>query len=238
MFNGGSFPAPLTSDEERYYLKLLNNGNKEAEKKLVEHNLRLVALIVKKFGFNNEVIDDYISIGSIGLIKGIRSFDLSKGIKLSTYVCRCIDNEILMVLRKTKNKNKEISLDHTLFSDENDNKLTIIDTIFDYNNDCELQFIEKEQKNNIINIISKCLPLLTPKQQFILEKKYGLNGNKIHTEEEIGIMIGLSQSYINRCIKKALKELCKEIKKHDKEVFLYEKEAFLYKKVNTRKKID
>ncbi len=179
------FPEPLSSEEEKKYLNMLKNGDEEARNILIEKNLRLVAHIIKKYSNTKVDQEDLISIGTIGLIKGINSFNIDKGSKLSTYVSRCIDNEILMYLRSTKKINCEVYLNEPIGKDKDDNVITLYDKI------------EK---------------ILKFREKTILELRFGLNGKKPKTQHEIAKLLGISRSYVSRIESKAIGKLSSEIK--------------------------
>lgn len=196
-------PEPLTPEEEIYYLKLKDEGNQEAKEKLIEHNLRLVVFLAKKYENTNVDLEDLVSIGSIGLIKGINTFSMNKNIKLATYISRCIDNEILMYLRKTKKQKQEISIDQALSYDGEGNELHLEDVI-----GTEKDIISKsiEDKNDK-KIMSNEILSLNKRDRDIMVLRYGLFGNDEYTQKEVAEKLGISQSYISRIEKKIIKKL-------------------------------
>lgn len=196
-------PEPLTPEEEIYYLKLKDEGNQEAKEKLIEHNLRLVVFLAKKYENTNVDLEDLVSIGSIGLIKGINTFSMNKNIKLATYISRCIDNEILMYLRKTKKQKQEISIDQALSYDGEGNELHLEDVI-----GTEKDIITKsiEDKNDK-KIMSNEILSLNKRDRDIMVLRYGLFGNDEYTQKEVAEKLGISQSYISRIEKKIIKRL-------------------------------
>ncbi len=207
---GGSlFPEPLTSEEEKKYLELMAEGDEEARNILIERNLRLVAHVTKKYATTNVDQDDLISIGTIGLIKGINSFNLEKGSKLSTYVSRCIDNEILMHLRATKKLNAEVYLNEPIGKDKDDNVVTLQEVL--ENNDRPIED-EVDLKMKIKLLYKKIKEVLKDREKTIIELRFGLDGHKPKTQHEIAKMMGISRSYVSRIETKAIHKLENEIK--------------------------
>lgn len=205
VFNQNSFPKPLSADDELKYLKLLKNGSKSAKDKLIRHNLRLVAHIIKKYHFAKNDEDDLISIGTIGLIKAINSYDLDKGIRLSSYASRCIENEILMHLRNTKKFTTNISINEPIETDKGGNVLTLLDTL-----SCKEPSFEKiDTKINMQRLKKTVFPYLTEREMRVLEMRYGLNGSKVYPQREIAEKMGISRSYVSRIEKKIILTLRK-----------------------------
>lgn len=208
----GSFialPPPLSTDEEAEYIKKLENNDKEAEQILIEHNLRLVVYIAKRFENTGIMNDDLISIGSIGLIKAIKTFRADKNIKLATYASRCIENEILMFLRKCNVQKNEISLDEPLNTDWDGNELLLSD-ILGTDNDSVCKDIEyDEEKQILITAMSK----LSSREKQIMELRFGINREKEMTQKEVADLLGISQSYISRLEKKIIVRLRKEFER-------------------------
>ncbi len=207
--NNSLFPEPLNSEEEKKYLELLKNGDEEARNILIEHNLRLVAHISKKYSSTNIDQDDLISIGSIGLIKGINSFDNSKGIKLSTYISRCVENEILMFLRSSKKLNSEVYLEDPIGKDKDDNTVTLQEVL--ENSDRNIED-EVDLKFKVKQLYEKMKEVLKSRERTILELRFGLGGQKPQTQNEIADSMGISRSYVSRIETKAIGKLAKEIK--------------------------
>ena len=203
------FPEPLTSEEEKMYLEQMKNGDEEARNILIERNLRLVAHVVKKYSNTRVEQDDLISIGTIGLIKGINSFNVDKGSKLSTYVSRCIDNEILMYLRSTKKLNAEVYLNEPIGKDKDDNVVTLEEVL--ENNERNIED-EVDIKIKIKLLYEKMKSLLKDRERTIIELRFGLDGHKPKTQNEIAKMMGISRSYVSRIETKAIGKLAKEIK--------------------------
>lgn len=203
------FPEPLTAEEEKNYLEQMAKGDDEARNILIERNLRLVAHVAKKYATTKVEQDDLISIGTIGLIKGINSFDLEKGAKLSTYVSRCIDNEILMHLRATKKLGAEVYLNEPIGKDKDDNVVTLQEVL--ENNERNIED-EVDIKMKIKLLYEKMKDILKDREKTILELRFGLGGHKPKTQNEIAEMMGISRSYVSRIETKAIGKLAKEIK--------------------------
>ena len=198
------FPEPLTAQEEKIYLEQLKSGDEEARNILIERNLRLVAHVVKKYANTKVEQDDLISIGTIGLIKGI---NVEKGSKLSTYVSRCIDNEILMYLRSTKKLNAEVYLNEPIGKDKDDNVVTLQEVL--ENNDRNIEE-EVDLKMKIKKLYKKMGEVLKDRERTIIELRFGLDGHKPKTQHEIADMMGISRSYVSRIETKAIGKLGKE----------------------------
>ena len=200
---GGSFPRPLKAEEEREYLQRWAQGDLEARNKLVEHNLRLVAHIAKKYQNVDEDMEDLISIGTIGLIKAISSFDAVRG-KLSTYASRCIDNELLMLLRSRKKTAKEVSLYDPIGTDKEGNEINLLDVIEQEQTDVTDQMELCENTGRLRILLST---VLNEREREIIYLRYGLlNGEEV-TQREIGEMLHISRSYVSRIEKRALLKL-------------------------------
>lgn len=196
-------PEPLSPEEELKYLKLKEEGDIKAKEKLIEHNLRLVVFLAKKYENTNVDLEDLVSIGSIGLIKGINTFSIEKNIKLATYISRCIDNEILMYLRKSKKQKQEVSIDQALSYDGEGNELHLEDVI-GTDKDIITKSIEDEQDKKIM---SNEILALKKRDRDIMVLRYGLFGNEEYTQKEVAEKLGISQSYISRIEKKIIKKL-------------------------------
>lgn len=204
-----ALPQPLDASEELLLLDEAKNGNLSARDKLVEHNLRLVVYIAKKFETSGIELEDLISIGAIGLIKAVKTYSVDKNIKLATYASRCIENEILMQLRKNTRIKNEISLDEPLSSDGEGNELLLAD-IISIDEGCVSKNIETSaEKQILMNVISK----LDSREQTIMFLRFGLAGNEEKTQKEVADMMGISQSYISRIEKKILSKLRKKLEK-------------------------
>ena len=203
-------PAPLTKKEEEEIFERLKNGDQTARDALITHNLRLVVYIAKKFELSGVSVEDLISIGTIGLIKACNTFSIEKNIKLATYASRCVENEILMYLRKITSKKIELSIDEPLKADWNGNELLLSD-ILGTNSDCVNKEIENQAE---WEIILKYIDLLEEREKQIMRMRFGLVDGKEYTQKEVADLIGISQSYISRLEKKILIRLRKELKKN------------------------
>ena len=201
------FPEPLSSEEEKNCLERLKLGDDEARNLLIERNLRLVAHVCKKYSNSNVDQDDLISIGTIGLIKGINSFNVDKGSKLSTYVSRCIQNEVLMHLRSTKKLNAEVYLNEPIGKDKDDNVITLQEVL--ENDERSIEEIV-DLKFKIKKLYNKMKEVLKEREKTIIELRFGLNGVKPKTQHEIAEEMGISRSYVSRIETKAIGKLAKE----------------------------
>ncbi len=200
------FKSPLSEEDEEFHIKNMLNGNMKSREVLIEHNLRLVAHIVKKYGEKGDELDDLISIGTIGLIKGVDSFSKSNGAKLTTYCARCIDNEILMHYRNNKKTSKNISLDEQVGFDKEGNTITIMDMLKMPAPD----FIEDMLKKDNIIKLKKYLGILSEREKNIITKRYGLDGSDEVTQKNIAKELNISRSYVSRIEKRALTKLLRE----------------------------
>ena len=199
-----SFPQPLTSAEEQLYLQKYTEGDLEAKHILIERNLRLVAHIVKKYQTHEEDSEDLLSIGTIGLIKAIVTFNPTKSVRLGTYAARCIENEILMYLRSKKKSSKEVSLYEPIGTDREGNEIQLFDIIETPADDA----IQKVTlKNDIKLLYSKVESVLTPRERLVLKMRYGLYNEEEYTQREIAQRLGISRSYISRIEKTAIEKL-------------------------------
>lgn len=207
--NTNSFPQPLSADEELKYIEAYKDGCEDARNTLIERNLRLVAHIVKKYSTFNSDSDDLISIGTIGLIKAISTFDQAKGTRLATYAARCIENEILMQIRSAKKIQSEVSLHDPIGVDREGNEITLIDVI---GNEAESVIEEVELKMQVKRLYNKMKLVLKKREKTVLELRYGLLNGTSKTQREIASMLGISRSYVSRIEKKAIKKLSKELK--------------------------
>lgn len=207
------FPEPLSKEEESEYLERLKNGDKDARAKLIEHNLRLVAHIVKKYDTKENNTDDLISIGTIGLIKGIDSFKNDKNIKLTTYCAKCIQNEILMYFRSNKKHINDVSLNDSIGYDKDGNEISLIDVLKSDDED----ILTTLHNNDSINTLIKYLDILNKREKDIIIKRYGLFNNDELTQKEISDILGISRSYVSRIEKRALLKIYKKFLKEKKE---------------------
>ena len=207
--NPNSFPQPLTYEEELKYLCEYKNGNEDARNMLIERNLRLVAHIVKKYGSFGYDSEDLISIGTIGLIKAISTFDNEKGARLATYAARCIENEILMQIRSSKKTQNEVSLQDPIGVDKEGNEIALIDVI---ENDNESVLDKVELKIQVKKLYNLMKSVLKGREKTVLELRYGLLNGSGKTQKEIAKMLGISRSYVSRIEKKAINKLSNELK--------------------------
>lgn len=211
FYIGGNdtLPPPLTADEEKRAIMGFMAGSKEDRDLLIEHNLRLVVYIAKKFENAGVNVEDLISIGSIGLIKAVNTFKIEKNIKLATYASRCIENEILMFLRRSNRIKGEVSLDEPLNTDWDGNELLLSDILGTENDEAYVQ-IEEEVNRKLLYIAMRSL---SEREREIVEMRFGLMGGRELTQKEVADKMGISQSYISRLEKKIIGRLQKEIKK-------------------------
>lgn len=211
-YGSKTFPDPLPKKEEDELIKKMLDGDKNARNKLVEHNLRLVAHIVKKYDNGKDDVDDLISIGTIGLIKGIDTFSNKNGTKLTTYAARCVENEILMFYRANKKNNKNISINESVGFDKDGNEISFLDILKtpnpDYVNDIDLQ--------DNIKLLYKFIDVLTKREKEIIIKRYGLYNTKEQTQKEIAKEFKISRSYVSRIEKRALTKILREFIRNNK----------------------
>ena len=207
--NSGSFPRPLKAEEEREYLARYAQGDLEARNKLVEHNLRLVSHILKKYYVQAGDQDDLISIGTIGLIKGISTFKPDKKVRLATYASRCIENEILMFLRKTSKLRLEVSLDEPLKTDWDGNELLLSDVLGTRPDTVSINLDQEIERE----ILRDALEHLGAREKRIIMLRFGLGGQRERTQKEVADLLGISQSYISRLEKRILNRLHTELKR-------------------------
>lgn len=209
-YSNNVFKDPLSKEEEDEAVRLCLLGNKEARAKLIEHNLRLVAHIVKKYDNKSYDVDDLISIGTIGLIKGIDSYSFKHGTRITTYCARCIENEILMYYRNDKKNSKNVSIEGSIGFDKEGNKITFLDILKTPNPDFALDI----HKNNNIKLLKKYLTVLNDREKDIIIKRYGLLDNDEVTQKEIAKEMNISRSYVSRIEKRALTKLLREFIKN------------------------
>ncbi|MCH5304368.1 MAG: RNA polymerase sporulation sigma factor SigE [Ruminococcus sp.] len=211
FYIGGNdtLPPPLTKEEETEVINKIKDGDESGKEKLIVHNLRLVVYIAKRFETAGANIEDLISIGTIGLIKAVNTFNPEKNIKLATYASRCIENEILMFLRKSSQLKNEISIDEPLNTDWDGNELLLCD-VLGSDPDIINRDIETELEcNQLLNAVSN----LNDRESLIMELRFGLNGKEEHTQKEVADYLGISQSYISRLEKKIIKRLKRDLEK-------------------------
>lgn len=199
-----SFPQPLTAAEERYYMQKYTEGDLEAKHVLIERNLRLVAYIVKKYQASPEDTEDLLSIGTIGLIKAVVTFNPDKSVRLATYAARCIENEILMYLRAKKKSSREISLYEPIGTDREGNEIQLFDVI---ETDEEDAHRKMELKEDIQTLYQRVESELSPRERMVLKMRYGLYNEDEYTQREIARQLGISRSYVSRIEKSAIEKL-------------------------------
>ena len=198
------FKKPLSAAQEKEYLKAMRNGCEEARKVLIEHNMRLVAHIIKKYAFTEKEMDDLLSIGTIGLIKAVNTFDVDRGNRLSSYAAKCIDNEILMLLRAEKKQNREVSLYEPIGTDKEGNEISLLDVIETKEPLIPDYICKREDIAQLYDGYRECL---SEKEQTVLRLRYGLFQEREHTQKEIGNLLGISRSYVSRIEKSAMEKL-------------------------------
>ena len=203
LSSAGSFPKPLSAEEEREALEAMKHGDPEARGRLIEHNLRLVAHITKKYYAQCDDTDDLISIGTIGLIKAINTYDPQKKVKLATYASRCIENEILMYLRSMRRKASEVSLADALESDEEGGGISLMDLLAE-DSDLDERLVLAEQAQKVREAVRNALD---KREEKVIRLRYGLDGKAPMTQRETAEILGISRSYISRIEKKALEKL-------------------------------
>lgn len=210
-YSNNLFPDPLTKEEEEECVAKAKLGDKDARNKLIEHNLRLVAHIVKKYDHRKEDIDDLISIGTIGLIKGVDSYSYKHGTRITTYCARCIENEILMHFRSDKKNSKNISINEGIGFDKDGNEITFLDILKTPKPDFALDI---HMKNNIASL-KQYYKILTDREKEIVTARYGLNGEEPITQKEIAKKLKISRSYVSRIEKRALTKMLREFMKNN-----------------------
>lgn len=204
-----TLPAPLSKKQESEILEQIENGNTENRDKLVVHNLRLVVYIARKFENTGIGIEDLVSIGTVGLIKAVNTFCPSKKIKLATYASRCIENEILMYLRKTANKKNEVSIEEPLNVDWDGNELLLSDVLGSDSDTVGRDLEMQDERNQLLEVVKK----LDERERTIMTMRFGLFGSKEYTQKQVADMLGISQSYISRLEKRIIERLRKELEK-------------------------
>ena len=209
-YSNNVFPEPLSKEEEDLYIKRASEGDKEARGMLIEHNLRLVAHIVKKFDANSYDVDDLIGIGTVGLIKGIDTYSPNKNVRITTYCAKCIENEILMYYRGNKKNAKNVSIYENIGFDKEGNEITILDVI----KTKDPEFIEEIHKKDSINLLKQYMNVLNKREKDIIIMRYGLDGNDEITQKEIAKTLGISRSYVSRIEKRATTKILKEFIKN------------------------
>ncbi len=198
------FKKPLSAAQEKEYLKAMQGGCEEARRILIEHNMRLVAHIIKKYAFTEKEMDDLLSIGTIGLIKAVNTFDADRGNRLSSYAAKCIDNEILMLLRAEKKQSREISLYEPIGMDKEGNEISLLDVVEAKDPEVPDSICNKEDVARLYEGYRSCL---NEKEQQVLRLRYGLFHDREYTQKEIGAKLGISRSYVSRIEKSAIEKL-------------------------------
>ncbi len=209
--NKGAFPKPLSPEEEKKYLALARGGDKEAKEILIKHNMRLVAHIVKKYSGSAET-DDLLSVGSIGLIKAINTFQEGKGTQLATYTARCIENEILMLLRSGKKHKNNVSLTDPVGTDKDGNELTLIDLLSEKEDSVFSQVEKSIQREKFVAVLKK---ILTEREFSIISMRYGLADDAPLPQREVAKKLGISRSYISRIEKRAIEKARENLSRED-----------------------
>ena len=204
------FPEPLSNEDEEECIRKMKEGDETARGKLIEHNLRLVAHIVKKFESNNQDVDDLIGIGTVGLIKGIDTYSIDKKVKLTTYAAKCCENEILMHFRSNKKNSKNVSLYEGISFDKEGNEITILDVLKTKDPD----YLEDIYVKDNITLLKEYLKILSKREKEIIDYRYGLNGKEEKTQKEIAKIMKISRSYVSRIEKRAITKILREFIKN------------------------
>lgn len=214
-YSNNVFPDPLSKEEEDYYVEKCRLGDEFARNKLIEHNLRLVAHIVKKYEHRRDDVDDLISIGTIGLIKGIDSFSYKHGTRITTYCARCIENEILMHFRSDKKNNKNVSINESVGFDKDGNEITLLDILKTPKPDFATDLHNKQN----LDLLKEYFDVLNEREKEVIIKRYGLFGTDEVTQKEIAKELGISRSYVSRIEKRALTKMLREFLKNKNHTF-------------------
>ena len=199
-----SFPKPLTDKEEKYYISLWENGDENAKNILIERNLRLVAHIAKKYTSNNHTMDDFISIGTIGLIKAVSTYSSGKSTRLATYAAKCIENEILMSMRSSKKTSSEVSINLPIGTDKDGNEISLNDIL---GTDPDAVVDDINMKIQVQDMVKALDRVLTEREKKVIIHRYGILGANPRTQREVASYLGISRSYVSRIEKKALEKL-------------------------------
>lgn len=199
-----SFPQPLSAAQETVYLRQYQNGDMHARDILIERNLRLVAHIVKKYMNSGKETDEMISVGIVGLVKAVNTYNFEKGSRLATYAARCIDNELLMLMRGDRKLSREVSLYDPIGTDKEGNEITLLSILEHEDEDIIDQLDKKQSLRKLSKILSK---ILTPREYFVVIRRYGLYGHHETTQRELAEQLNISRSYVSRIEKKALEKL-------------------------------
>lgn len=207
-----TFPQPLTAREEREYLERYKEGDQEARSVLIERNMRLVAHVVKKYQYTDHDMEDLLSVGTIGLIKAVNTFNVDRGSRLATYAAKCVENEILMLLRTNKKYSKEVSLFEPIGVDKDGETVSLVDVIEMENKEVLEGLILQQEVKELYHAYDACLK---EQEKIVISMRYGLFGLKEHTQREIAQTLNISRSYVSRIEKKALEKLKKEFSSKD-----------------------
>ena len=199
-----SFPKPLSDKEEKYYIEQYENGDEEAKKILIERNLRLAAHIAKKYSSQSHTMDDFISIGTIGLIKAVNTYSSSRSVRLATYAAKCIENEILMSIRASKKNSSEVSMNVSIGTDKDGNEISLNDILGTEPDAVADDISLKIQVQQMINTMNK---VLSERERLVLIHRYGILGRVPRTQREVAAILGISRSYVSRIEKKALEKM-------------------------------
>ncbi len=213
-YSNNVFPDPLSKEDEEKYVMLAKQGDIEARNILIEHNLRLVAHIVKKFESKTTDVDDLIGIGTVGLIKGIDTYSPNKNVRLTTYVAKCAENEILMHFRGDKKNSKNVSIYEGISFDKEGNEITILDVL----KTDDVDFVDDIYRNDNIKLLKEYMGVLTDREREIVEYRYGLNGRDEITQKEIAKMLGISRSYVSRIEKRAITKILREFMRNNRNI--------------------
>ncbi len=208
---GNAFPNPLAEPEERAALIRMAQGDLDARRQLIEHNLRLVAHVVRKYARTGEDQEDLISIGTVGLIKGIDTFNAGKGVRLATYCARCIENEVLMHLRNVKKSSREVSLFEPIGTDREGNDISLVDVL---GTDAET-VADAVESRVIMGRVREFVESLTPKERMVLDLRFGLSGQQRLTQRDIAKRLGISRSYVSRIEKRAVQKILSDLNLRD-----------------------
>lgn len=213
-YSNNVFPDPLSREDEERYIREFEAGSSDARRELIEHNLRLIAHIVKKYEHKVDEVDDLISIGTIGLIKGVDSYSFKKDTKLTTYCARCIENEILMYFRSNKKNKRNVSLNETIGFDKEGNEITFLDIL----KTPDPEYALKVHNDNNLKDLQVYMNVLTKREREIIEKRYGLNNYDETTQKDIASKLNISRSYVSRIEKRALTKMLREFIKNNSQI--------------------
>lgn len=207
-----TFDKPLSAKEEKEMLERFHNGDMEARNILIEKNMRLVAYMIKKYSASDRNSEDLMSVGTIGLIKAVNSFKMDKKIRFATYAAKCIDNELLMMLRAEKRKSKEVSMYEPIGTDKEGNEISLIEIVGEEKEDVVEDYLFSQRIDCLYQNMEK---ILTPRERLIIKKRYGLMGEREQTQNTLAAQLGISRSYVSRIEKKALDKLKNVLEQHN-----------------------